>query len=64
MSARRTLAWADHAATVCRKVLSGSVVVKRRLMPDSAEVLSNAAGKVKRKCFVRMRATAVIARAS
>ena len=52
MSARRTLACADHAATVCRKLLSGSVVAKRRLIPDSAEVLSEAAGKVKRKCFV------------
>ena len=40
ISARRTFAWADHAATICRKWLSGSVVVKRRLMPDSAEVLS------------------------
>ena len=33
-------------------------------MPDSAEVLSEAAGRVKRKCLVRMRATAVMARAS
>ena len=64
VSARRTLLRADHSATVLRKPLRSSEVVKRRLMPDSAAVLSEAEGRTKRKCFVRTRETAVIARAS
>ena len=51
--ARQPLLREDHAATVLRKPLKGSVVVKRRLMPDSSEMLSDADGNTKRKCLVR-----------
>ena len=53
--ARQPLVREDHAATVLRKPL--------KVMPDSSEMLSDADGNTKRKCLVRMRAAAVMARA-
>ena len=60
------LTWlhADHVATSLRKSLSGGIVVKSLLMPASALVLSQAAGRAKRQCFACMRVLAIIASAS